>query len=72
MSQTILSVLNEEPELFYSAELSAGMSASVARKVMSSVGDERPGVSRPAREAREAMRSIEPWAGDDAVRAVVG
>lgn len=72
VSQTILTVLNDEPELFHDPEFPDGTPASVARKVMSSIGDERPGVSRPAREARETMRSVHPWASDDAVRAVVG
>ncbi|KZV97501.1 ARM repeat-containing protein [Exidia glandulosa HHB12029] len=69
VSQTILTSLHDTTasELLYehSPEL-------VARRVMACVGDERPGVSRPAREAREMMRAEDPWSGDDTVRAIVG
>ncbi|KAH7091864.1 translational activator GCN1 [Auriculariales sp. MPI-PUGE-AT-0066] len=69
VSQTLLTSLTDDPELFFSAALRA---TDVARRVMACIADDRPSVSRPCREARDTLRNSAPWCEDDAVRAIVG
>jgi len=69
VSQTLLTALTDEPELLIAAVPST---IDVARRVMACVADERPSVSRPAREARETLRITPPWSDDGAVRSIVG
>ena len=63
-SHTLLAVLSPDEEgdsptdgenLFQKL----GLMRSVAQKVIESVGNEKPSIARPAREAREALRYID-------------
>ena len=59
-SQCILAVLSEDaPSEESNIFQRLGVLRAVAQKVQESVGNERPAVARPAREARELLRVLD-------------
>jgi len=54
------------PQVFYSLRCAM----PVVRQVLASVSSDNPAISRPAREARENLKTRPPWVDDDTVQAV--
>lgn len=67
-SQIILRTIEDAPKLFYTLDCVA----TVLKKIHQSIGDPNPGISRPAREAKDLVRTVPPFADDDAVHQVFG
>jgi len=67
VSIVIRTILEETPSTFH--EL--GIVEDVVRKVLASVSVDSSAISRPAREAREIMRSDSVWKKDEAIQAIV-
>lgn len=67
-SQIILCTIEEAPKLFYALDCVP----SVLRKIVESIGETAPSISRPAREAKELTKSVPPFCDDDAVHSTFG
>jgi hypothetical protein len=67
-SLIILHTVEDAPKLFYSLECVP----AVLRRVVESIGEPVPGISRPAREAKELIKTTPPYCDDDAVHATFG
>ncbi|KAL7422316.1 translational activator of GCN4 [Cryptotrichosporon argae] len=67
VSITIMCILEDAPGALYDL----GAVDNVVRKIMASVGAEGPATTRPAREARELLRSTERYKDDAGVQALV-
>lgn len=67
-SQIILRTIEDAPKLFYTL----GCVSVVLKKIQQSTGDPNPGISRPAREAKDLARTVPPFTDDDAVHQVFG
>ena len=67
VSIVIRSIMEEAPSTFHELEIVE----DVVKKVLASVGVDSSAVSRPAREAREIMRSDSGWKYDAAIQALV-
>ncbi|KAG8806958.1 hypothetical protein FRC17_004711, partial [Serendipita sp. 399] len=58
----------DAPKLFYAMDCVP----SVLRKIVESIGEAVPAISRPAREAKELIRTTPPFCDDDSVLAIFG
>ena len=67
-SQIILRTVEDAPKLFYTLDCVP----SILKKIQQSIGDANPGISRPSREAKDLVRTVPPFADDDAVHQVFG
>lgn len=67
-SLMILHVVEDAPKLFYTLECVP----SILKKVVESIGEPVPGISRPAREAKELTRTTPPFCDDEAVHTIFG
>lgn len=67
VSLVILAILEAAPSTFHTL----GTVEEVVKKVQASVGIDSSGVARPAREAREIMRSDEGWKADESAQALM-
>ena len=64
-STTILAILEEAPDAFYQLHCNN----EIIKKVLASIAVDQSGIGRPAREARELMRSIPRYEQDKEVQA---
>jgi len=67
VSIVIRTIMEEAPSTFHELEIVE----DVVRKVLASVGTDSSAISRPAREARDIMRSDAGWKKDEAIQALV-
>ena len=67
VSIIILAVLEEAPDAFYDLEVVE----DIIKKIVASVAVDQSGTSRPAREARDLMRSIKRFVQDKEVQAAL-
>jgi hypothetical protein len=67
VSVIILAILEEAPETFYELDVVE----DVVKKVMASIAIDSSSVARPAREAREFMRTLERYKGDREVQTLL-
>jgi len=67
-SQILLHAITETSSLFYTLKCVV----SVVHKVVASIGSDQGIIARPAREAKDILRSQAPWADDSAVQSVFG
>ncbi|KAG8843400.1 translational activator of GCN4 [Serendipita sp. 405] len=67
-SLIILHAVEDAPKLFYTMNCVP----SVLRKIVESIGESVPAISRPAREAKELIRTTPPFCDDDSVLAIFG
>jgi hypothetical protein len=64
-SNTIKTTIEEAPELFYTLSCVT----SIVKKVNASIG-ENPSISRPAREAKELLKTVPPYMDDNDVQSL--
>jgi hypothetical protein len=67
-SLIILHTVEDAPKLFYALECVP----SILKKLVESIGEPVPGISRPAREAKELTRTTPPYCDDDVVHSTFG
>lgn len=67
VSVIILAVLEEAPDTFYELDVVE----DILKKVVASIGVDQSGVARPARDAREQMRSLDRWKEDAVVQSAL-
>ena len=67
VSIVILTIMEDAPEAF----LELDIVEDVLKKVQASVGSDSSAIARPAREAREIMKSNSKWQEDKTVQAIL-
>lgn len=60
----IFAILEDSPDTFYDLDVVV----DIVKKVQASVGSGSSGISRPAREARDLMKSLTRWEHDQEVQ----
>lgn len=67
VSIVILAIMESAPSTFHTL----GTVEEVIKKVQASVGVDSSAIARPAREAREIMRSDSQWKADETAQALL-
>jgi hypothetical protein len=67
VSHSILACLEDCPEAFYDLKVVT----DIVKKVQSSVSSDNGSIGRPARDARDLMKKLDRWEGDEAVQSLL-